>query len=418
MSFSQLVEWFLIKNAVLRGEIAPNKPSFHEEQVRSEKRFVGAFVFEPTPGLYKNVCVFDYRSLYPSIIASHNISIGSLQCECCATNVPGLPFHFCQKKKGFISAIIEDIISRRARVKVLLKNDKSDPLLRARSEVLKVLANSFYGYLGFAPARWYSFECGEATTAYSRHYVKSVIEKAGKSGLKVIYGDTDSCFVTLEEKSESDALKFVDSINRDLPGVMELEYEGFYPAGIFVSTKSSGSGAKKKYALIDRKGILKIRGFETVRRNWSPIAKNLQRKVLEIVLRELNTAKASEIIHKAVSDLRANKTPLSEVTIFTQLTKPIAEYENVGPHVAAAQRMHDAGIDVRPGIRIKYIVVKGSGKIRDKVRLPDETKQEEYDGEYYVTHQILPSMENIFAVLGIEKEDILRDKKQSTLMGF
>ena len=141
MSFSQLVEWFLIKNAVLRGEIAPNKPSFHEEQIRSEKRFVGAFVFEPTPGVYKNVCVFDYRSLYPSVIASHNISIGSLQCDCCAVNVPGLNFHFCQKKKGFISAIIEDVIARRARVKVMLKTDKSDPLLRARSEVLKVLAN-------------------------------------------------------------------------------------------------------------------------------------------------------------------------------------------------------------------------------------------------------------------------------------
>ena len=52
------------------------------------------------------------------------------------------------------------------------------------------------------------------------------------------------------KKTEKDAKKLVDQINEDLPGIMELEYEGFYPAGIFVSAKEGQFGAKKKYALI------------------------------------------------------------------------------------------------------------------------------------------------------------------------
>ncbi len=417
MSFSQLVEWFLLRNASLRGEIAPNKPSFHEEQLRSEKSFVGAFVFEPTPGLYDNICVFDYRSLYPSIIASHNISIGSLRCDCCAVNVPGLDFHFCQKKKGFISSIIEDLISRRARVKVMLKGS-NDSFLRARSEVLKVLANSFYGYLGFAPARWYCFECGEATTAFGRYYVKRAIGKAQDSGFKVLYSDTDSLFLLLGEKSEQDAVSFVDCVNKDLPGIMELEYENFYPAGIFVSVKSSGAGAKKKYALVDKRGFLKIRGFETVRRNWSPIAKDLQKKVLEIVLKDKDPVKALLMIRSVVSDLRSNQISIPEVTIFTQLQKNIDEYENVGPHVAAAQKMSAKGVSVGPGTVIRYVVVKGSGRIRDRVGLPEDVSLNDYDGEYYVANQVIPSVESIFAVLGIDKDKILLDSSQSTLSGF
>ncbi|EHK01623.1 DNA polymerase Pol2 [Candidatus Haloredivivus sp. G17] len=58
---------------------------------------------------------------------------------------------------------------------------------------------------------------------------------------------------------------------------MELEFEGLFKRGFFTS-KDSGEGAKKKYALIDEKANLKITGFEQVRRDWSPIAKKTQKK--------------------------------------------------------------------------------------------------------------------------------------------
>ena len=421
MSFSQFVEWYIIKQTNNFNQLIPNKPSYREQERRMQYRLKGGFVFEPKPGFYNNIVVFDYRSLYPTIIASHNLSIDTLNCNCCEGNkVPTDrgDFWFCQNKKGFLSSIIEDLITRRARIKEMLKKDNKDQLLVARSQALKDLANAFYGYLGFAPARWYSVECAESTTGYARHYVKDVIEKAKKEGFSVLYGDTDSCFVLLENKTKQDAIKFVEKINLELPGLMELEYENFYPSGIFVSIKIAESGAKKKYALLDEKGVIKIRGFETVRRNWSFIAKEVQKNVLDIILRENNPKKALDYVKKTIDDLRENKIALQKVVIFTQLQKDIESYENLSPHVAAAQRMKNKGIPVGPGTMIKFVVTKGKGKIRDKVKLEQETTQQEYDGEYYINNQIIPSLEKIFEALGIDLNQSITKEGQSTLSGF
>ena len=80
--------------------------------------------------------------------------------------------------------------------------DEKFAILDARQNSLKLLANSFYGYLGFFAARWYSIECAQATTAFGRYYIKDVIAKAEESGFKVIYGDTDSLFTTLGDKTK------------------------------------------------------------------------------------------------------------------------------------------------------------------------------------------------------------------------
>ena len=199
---------------------------------------------------------------------------------------------------------------------------------------------------------------------------------------------------------------------------MELEYEGFYPAGIFVSAKIGPFGAKKKYALLSEDGTLKIRGFETVRRNWSLIAKNAQEKVLDIVLRENDTKKALDYIKQVVSDLKNKKIPLNEVIMHTQLQKEILDYANKGPHVAAAQRLMNRGRQISPGTMIKYVVTQGNDIIRNRVKLPDEIKDTDYDAAYYIDNQVIPAVERIFNVLGYTKEDLLEIKEQTKLEGF
>jgi len=412
MAFSQLVEWYIMKQAKDFKEIAPNKPHYDEVSERRGKKYKGAFVFEPKPGLYKNIIIFDFRSLYPTIISSHNIGPSTLKCECCKEKSDYAPtkdskYWFCKNKKGFLPSIVEGLITRRMRIKEMLKEKKKDVMLNARSESLKVLANSFYGYLGFFGARWYCFECAESVTAYGRHYIHKVIDAAKEKDFKVLYSDTDSIFLLLGDREKEDALKLVEKINSNLPGIMELEYEGFYPSGIFVSAKAGKYGAKKKYALLDEKDVLKITGFETVRRNWSFIAKEVQKNVLDIVLKERDLPKAVKYVKSVIQDLKDRKIPNEKLEIYTQLKKEIEDYESIGPHVAVAQRMKNKGIDVGPGSMIKYIITEGSGRIRDKAKMREEVKKGEYDADYYISHQVVPSVERIFDVLGYEKEELV-----------
>src|SRR3989338_450663 len=424
MGFSQLVEWYVLRQAPLFNQIVPNKPSNDEIQKRRMQSIKGGFVFEPKPGLYSNIVVFDYRSLYPTIIASHNISPGTLNCSCCEGDAEKVPlenesYWFCTKKKGFLPSIIEDIITRRARIKEILKEGKGKHImLDARDTALKLLANSFYGYLGFFGARYYSIESAESTTAFGRFYIKRVIQKAQDAGFKVLYSDTDSVFLTLDGKTKEDSEKFAEKINAELPGLMELEYEGFYPSGIFVSAKFGPYGAKKKYALIAEDGNLKIKGFETVRRNWSFIAKEVQENVLNIILREHDKEKALEYVKKVIHDIRERKVPLDKVIIHTQLQKEILDYDSKGPHVAVAQRLKNQGVSVGPGTLIKYVVTSGSDAIGRRSKLPDEVDEGDYDAVYYIENQVVPAVERIFEVLGHSKDELLEHREQRKLEGF
>ncbi len=424
MGFSQLVEWYLLKQAPNFNEISPNKPHHDEIKRRRMQTYKGASVYEPTPGLYKNLVVFDYRSLYPTIISSHNISPATLNCGCCKDEVDIVPFEdkkhnhwFCKKKKGFLPTVIEDLITRRMRIKEIMK-DKYDVFLDARQNTLKILANAFYGYYGFFAARWYSIESAQSITAYGRYYIMKVIEKAQKSEFNVVYSDTDSVFITLDGKTRNDAMKFSEAVNLELPGIMELEYKGLYPSAIFVSAKVGDYGAKKKYALLAENGKIEIKGFETVRRNWSPVAKETQENLLRIVLKENDAEKALEYARKVIDSLKNHKVSVENVTIRTQLQKEISEYDTVGPHVEIAKRMKEKGIDVSAGSLIKYVVVKGAERIRDRARLPEEIEQEDYDADYYINNQIVPAVERIFNVLGYTKEDLTGSKEQSKLGKF
>jgi len=281
---------------------------------------------------------------------------------------------------------------------------------------LKILLNSSYGYLGYGRARWYSREAAESVTAWGRHYIHDVISKAEKEGYQVLYGDTDGVFLKLNENQEvSDVKKFVEKINKNLPEGMELEFEGYYPRGIFVATKS-GRAAKKRYALIRDDGTIEIVGFEFVRRDWSPIAKKIQEKVIGAVLREGKPQKAIDVVKKIVNDLRDMKVPLEDLVIRTQLIRKLSSYEQQAPHVKAAKKLIEAGIKVPAGSDLEFVVMKGKGSISDR-SIPFQLikPKMEYDPEYYIHNQVFAAVMKILAQLGVKEEDLLVDAKQKGL---
>ena len=427
MRFGRLVESYILKKTIGKKVIAPNRPGDAEIDNRMDESIQGGFVYEPKPGLYRDLVVFDFRSLYPSIIVSHNIGPESFQCSCCIKNkVPGLEKNwFCSKQQSFLSSLLAELIKRRIEIKKLIKTagGQEKTVLEAQSYALKILANSFYGYLGFYGARWYSLESAASTTAYARHYIKDTIKKAEENGFTVCYSDTDSCFLLLGAKTVADAHKFMQFINDSLPENMELQYEGYFPRGLFVAIKGSENdakapvGAKKKYALLKEDGSLKITGFETVRRNWSYLAKEVQQAVLKMILQD-QKEQAFAYVRGVVKDLKKGLVPLEKLVIKTQLTRDITKYKSIGPHAFVAQQMIRNGETVGVGSLIKYIICKGSGLVRERAKFPSDVKEGEYDYNYYINHQLIPAVSSIFAVLGYSEEDIFKESSQKGLGGF
>lgn len=414
MTYGQLVEWYLSKKAREMGEIIPNQPKFEEIQKRRRETYIGAFVKEPIPGIHEKIGVLDFRSLYPSLIVSFNISPETLNCNCCKGNgfkVPELNYWFCKKKEGFISKVVKELIEKRAEIKKKIKNLEKESLeykiLEERQYALKIIANAIYGYFGFAGSKWYSKECAESCTAFGRDLIKKTIEEAEKEGFFVIYADTDSLFLKKKEKEiESTILNFLEKINKKFPRILELELQGVYERGIFIPKGSFGT-AKKRYALVDKKGELLIRGLETVRRDWCNLAKKVQRKVLEFVLRENNLEKAKKYVKEVIKKLKEGKINLKELVIFEELTKPLEEYKILSPHLIAARKLKEKNYSVREGQVIMFVITRGEGSISERAEPVEFTSLEKIDVDYYVHHQVLPAAMRILQILNVKEGELL-----------
>lgn len=430
-TYSQLVESFFMKRAFADNVIIPNRPKTDEiEERRMAPVYKGAMVIEPKKGIHPNVLVFDFRSLYPTIIVTHNIDPYTFNCnkkECEKNRVPDEDWCFCKKPVGFIPKHLEFILKTRQEIKSKMKKmkDGTEEWIRLDNEQysLKIIANATYGYFGYFGSKWYKRECGAAAAAWGRYYIKYVVDEAKKFGFEIIYGDTDSLMVQFKKESDQKKIKnigekFEEMINKKLPGIIELEFRDLYEGGIFVTRGKGEVGAKKRYALLDYKGKLEIRGFETVRRDWCELSKRIQRQVLTIVLRERNPVKAVQLVRDTVKKIKEGTVPLEELTIFEQITKPLSEYELIGPHVKAAQKIKSRGRPVGEGSVIGFVITKGSGSISDRAEPIEDVKPNDYDPDYYIEHQILPASMRVLKALGYSEQEVLSGKIQKKLEGF
>ncbi len=415
MSYSQLVEWTIIKRAFVEKEIVLNRPKYDEiKRRRKASSYTGGYVYPPEAGIHHTISLFDFTSLYPSIIITHNISPESLnrgsKRDREENSVPGEEGHFFgREKKGFISSIIEELVKKRIEIKRELENHKDGSKehrdLYSRQYALKIIANAIYGYYAYAGSRWYSRICAKSITAWGRHYIQKVIEFAKNRNFRVIYGDTDSLF--LERCSKSKAGGFVKDVNENLPETMGLEFVNSYKSGLFVETRT-GTTAKKRYALLDKRGNIKVKGFEKVRRDWSQLARDTQESVLEAILKENDQNKAVNIVEKTIEDLKSGDVEMKKLVIHNKITRPLENYDQIGPHVAAARKYVEKGHVVTPGSMIGYVITRGNGSISSRAE-PAEYA-ENYDPDYYIKHQIIPAAMRILNSVGLSEEELEKEE--------
>jgi DNA polymerase, archaea type len=206
-----------------------------------------------------------------------------------------------------------------------------------------------------------------------------------------------------------EANKFLNTINKKLPEGMELEFQGFYRRGFFVT--------KKRYALIEDDNII-VKGLELVRRDWAPVAKKTQQKVLTTILKEGSPDKATQIIKKVLNDIKNGNIRLEDLVIHTQLTRNPDKYVQRSPHVLAAKKAIKRGRKVGRGSIIRYIVVRGKGPINKRAEPIEDVDISNYDPNYYIENQVLPAVSRIIDALGYSKNEIIRREKQSNLDAF
>ena len=434
MSSSNMVEYLLLKHSYNKNYLAPNRPYSNQYLSRLKEGIEGGYVKEPIVGIHENIISMDFRSLYPSIIISYNISPDTINCKCCKEDSTKINnYWFCKKRKGLIPEILKDLIERRKKIKKELKNKKnindinnssSDnnnknnknieyTILDYEQQSIKILTNSFYGYMAYPRARWYSKQCAETITYLGRKYIQDTITEVEKNGFEVIYADTDGLYAKPKEnipinELKEKAQKFLKKINNNLPKDMELEYEGHYKRGIFLT--------KKRYALIDDNNKLIIKGLEYVRRDWSNIAKNTQINVINALLKEGDINLAKKIIKTTIKKLKDGKIPIEDLIIYKQLTKNTESYATPTPHTSVAKLISEKGEEVKIGDVIGFVIEKGKAPISERARIPEEVK--EYDPNYYIDNQVLPPVLRIMESIGISKDELKNDKKQSTLDSF
>ena len=210
MATGQQAEWFLVKQAYFDGEVVPNKQGSNFADRANAENNEGGYVKEPETGLHENLVQFDFRSLYPSIIISKNISpdvmvLGDVENEDEYNISPEHGLKFKKSPKGFIPSVIDKILQERFRIKREMKASE-DPqqkkALDVQQQAIKRLANTMYGIYGFPRFRWYSFECAKAITSWGRQYIKSSIKKAEEFGFYAIYADTDGFYAKYKKEKE------------------------------------------------------------------------------------------------------------------------------------------------------------------------------------------------------------------------
>ncbi|MCL4430140.1 MAG: DNA polymerase II [Chloroflexi bacterium] len=398
------VEWFLIKRGQL-GELVPKR--LEQPYIP----YVGGLVLSPKPGLHENIAVLDFKSMYPNIMITYNLSPDTYiapdqpEPESGVYQAPEVGHRFRKTPPGFYKEALTYLINVRGTIRQKMKtlNPRTVEyrVLDARQKAVKVITNAAYGYAGWIGARWYIKPVAEAASAWGRHIILTASQMAEKAGIQVVYGDTDSLFLSYDQAKVAQLEK---EIERDLK--LEVEVGEVYRRLFFTE-------AKKRYAGLRQDGSLDIVGLEVIRGDWAEVAKQVQEHVLEIILKESSPKKAVVYVRSVIADLKHRKVPLHHLIIWKTLTKAPDEYAIKAPHVEAAKMLKEKGWRLTGGDKVGYVVLAGKGRLYNRVKPYVFAKTEEVDVDYYITNQVLPAAARILMFFDVTEAELLKETKET-----
>ncbi len=394
-------------------EILETKGGTTTHAIIKGKKYKGAIVVEPIPGIHFRVSVLDFASLYPSIIKVWNLGYSTVLCphkdpSCTDNKVPETPLWVCKKKKALESLMIGSLRDLRVNWYKPRSKDKTIPLETRQlynvvQNALKVVLNASYGVFGAETFSLYCPPVAEATASIGRHVITKTIEKAKTLGIKVVYGDTDSIF--LGQPDQKQLAEVIEWSQREFG--MELEIDKQYR---YVAL----SQRKKNYLGVYPDGNVDIKGLTGKKRHVPLFLKNAFYDMINILSGVQNETdfeqakkKIRDIVKKCYTDLRGKKIPLPELAFKIMLSKKIAGYTKTTPqHVKAAQLLEKRGREIKPGDLISFVKVMGGEGVKP-VQL---ASLQEIDIPKYVEY-ISSTFEQVLDALGLDFQELIGNKK-------
>lgn len=404
-------------------------------------------ILEPHARMYSSpVIVLDFQSLYPSIIMAYNICYstcvgriapfkGAYKLGFTEHVVPASTLHALRHnvyilpngmvfvkphvREGILPRMLREVLSARVMTKHALKampmHRTMQRRLQAQQLALKLLANVTYGYCGASMSgRMPCVEMADAIVQAARETLEqamSTVEHTPKWGADIVYGDTDSMFVCVRGQSKSDAFRvgaeIAERITLANPAPVCLNFEKVYMPCMFV--------AKKRYvghrydAREQAQAVLDAKGLEIVRRDGHAVLQRMQATVVRLLFETNDLSAVKRYCQRQWAKLYAGH--VSALSLVIAKTVRIGTYASLaslppGAALAMQRMLRDPGFVPHPGERIPYLIKAGppGAKLQDLAFSPSElgTQNVPLHMDYYIRRTILPALDRILALVGVD----------------
>lgn len=406
-------EYLYLPRLHRRGYVAPNLG-----ELESDIYSPGGYVMNSQPGIYDNVLVLDFKSLYPSIIRTFLI-------DPCAfwvaqhrqldekQTVPGFNGAYFARDDHILPQIIEQLSAARDRA----KQHKDAPL----SHAIKIIMNSFYGVLGSTGCRFFDPRVCSSITLRGHDIIQRSRDWIEQQGYAVIYGDTDSLFVWLENNctglpaktpAQCDVIgkRLAKELNQwwqqtlltefNINSALEIQYETHYLRFLMPTIRGSDLGTKKRYAglvEVNGKREMVFKGLENVRTDWTQLAKDFQSELYRKVFAGEDYL---DFVRSTNDEVLAGKRDL-ELIYRKRLRRHLHEYQkNVPPHVQAARKyVQLTGASMRRGDWISYLITTNGPEPVGEYEVDMALRQSPIDYQHYIDKQLTPVADSILHFL-------------------
>ena len=415
----------------------------------------GGLVFQPKLGIFEEVAEIDFASMYPTIMAIHNISAETVLCKCCENHrVPEAGYTICEKREGIVPKVLKPILERRAWLKRKIKEfgekdkkvesserrwtiddgrrtsgDKTQETEGRRQETenrkeiysrkqtaLKWMLVTCFGYLGYRNARFGRIEAHEAVTAFGREKLLQAKEVCEEEGFELLHAITDSLWIRKKGLTEEEVLKLCQRISEATGVTMSLE--GIYRWVVFLPSKGNReSPVANRYFGLFNNGKIKARGLAFRRSDVPPLIQEAQIRMLEILKTTEDASdyrlKITEILDLLLEyhlRLKDGQTRNEDLAIGKRISREPNAYKVDSLTALAAQQLEDTGIPIHPGEKVKYVIKDAESKDKsERVRPfplvgPDDT----YDVKKY-QEMLLKATEEILIHFGYDAKRLEKE---------